>query len=265
MTRLLSVPVPVIDDYPQSPAERYITIRSCMLYDANGQPSNVSRSPEISQAPSTVSQTIRNTGNTSQQTKTIVKMTNLRPQYQRQESQHSTSPVANNISTTPIFQPIPDSNQSTADYPLMNESTIATTSSTLRIQMSHAQHMQAWRQNQLRKIYRKRPYRYVYGSPARRTPEEKLATAAILIPQVASSHEQTKSGRRIPSSSPFQYPSASNDQQLSSGDGVTRRNKPIEKKSIRSTITSKNNVVHHTDASMGDHSNSNSRSSFTEV
>src|SRR5689334_8350223 len=35
--RLISVPVSVLSDYPQSPAERYIAIRARMLYEVNAQ------------------------------------------------------------------------------------------------------------------------------------------------------------------------------------------------------------------------------------
>jgi hypothetical protein len=49
----------LIDDYPQSPAERYAAIRSFMLYDTTAQQSDTSRSAVVSQVPSTLSQQLR--------------------------------------------------------------------------------------------------------------------------------------------------------------------------------------------------------------
>lgn len=207
--RLLSVPIPVIDDYPQSPAERYVAIRSSMLYDVNAQQADTPRSP-ISLVPSAASQPMRlvqrnlnlpslvvhppSDSSTTSKTK--------RPEYQRQETVASDPLVINPITGTPMFQAIPESTHSTADYPLVTNSSLSN-SSILRTQMSHAQHMQAWQQSQLRKLQKKRPHCYHYGAPLQRPMEEKLATAAILTPQVLLTGENT---RRFPSNSPFRYP-----------------------------------------------------------
>ena len=69
--------------------------------------------------------------------------------------------------------------------------------------MSHAQHMQAWQQHQMKKIRKHRPYSYVYGPPPQRPLEEKLATAAILTPQIIPTKENVQ---RLGGSSPFRYP-----------------------------------------------------------
>ena len=206
---LLSVPVAVIDDYPQSPAERYVAIRSSMLYDVNAQQADTPRSPVVSRVPSTASQQIRiqsklhpptvviqppSTSSTASRSK--------RPEYQRQETEVSDPLIINGLAGTPVFHAIPESVQSTADYPMGTSSSIAN-SSILRIQMSHAQHMQAWQQNQLRKLQKKRPHCYHYGAPLRRPLEEKVATAAILTPQPLP--DDGKSARTR-SKSPFRFP-----------------------------------------------------------
>jgi hypothetical protein len=51
--------------------------------------------------------------------------------------------MINQLNGTPTFLPIPESNHSTADYPLVNGSS-RTNFSTLRTQMSHAQHMEVY-------------------------------------------------------------------------------------------------------------------------
>ena len=242
--RLLSVPVPVINDLPQSPAERYIAIRSCMLYDALGQPLSDPRSPGVSQAPSVIIQTKTTPGGRSLgfQTGADTRSTHskdLRPAYQRQASEFSTPLIITNTNGTPIFQPVPDSTQSTADYPMGNASTI-TSSSTLRTQMSHAQHMQAWRQNRARKIQKHRPNCYVYGSPPQRPMEEKLGTAAILTPQVivTSPQPQASDGPQRPaSSSPFQFPRGE-------VRTLNETSRTREKKSLRTTAA----VIHQKDS-----------------
>lgn len=242
--RLLSVPVPVVNDLPQSPAERYIAIRSCMLYDALGQPLSAPRSPGVSQSPSVINQTkttpgVRSLGFQPGAGKRSTESKDQRPSYQRQASEFSTPLIITNANGTPIFQPVPESTQSTADYPQGNASTI-TGSSTLRTQMSHAQHMQAWRQNRARKIQKHRPNCYVYGSPPQRPMEEKLSTAAILTPQVivTSPQPQASDGSQRPaSSSPFQYPRS---EVRTLNETSTAR----EKKSLRTTSA----LIHQKDS-----------------
>ena len=189
----LIVPGPLIDEFPQSPAERYISIRSCMLYDVNGQPTSLSRSEGLSPAPSVTSQSAPS------QKRSVGFST--RPLLEREIS----PTTATNANGTPIFQAVPDSVQSTADYPMTNASSV-TNRSTLRAQMSHAQHMQAWRQQKMRKIQKKQPHCYFYGTPGQRGPDEKVAAAAILTPQVivtTPSQFVSPDGQRLPSPSPF--------------------------------------------------------------
>jgi len=179
--RLLSVPVPVVDDYPQSPAERYVAIRSAMLYDANAQQSDTSRS----QAPSIASQQVR-----FKETPTVIvqppsegSTKSKRPSFEREATTGSDPVIVGPLAGTPMFQAIPESVQSTADYPLANGSSISNVT-TLRTQMSHAQHMRAWRHEQLKKVQKKRTHCYHYGTPLQKSLEEKIATAAILTPQI---------------------------------------------------------------------------------
>jgi hypothetical protein len=206
--RLLSVPIPIIDDFPQSPAERYIAIRSCMLYDTNMQQIN------SSQVPSTASQqaqmqlesrlgvlrppnvVIQPPSNSS------IRSKDKRPTYERQESHHSTPLIINQFTGTPTFQALPESTHSTTDYPIANSSSI-TNFSTLRTQMSHAQHTQAWQLQQTKKYHKKRPYCYIYGPPPQRPLEEKVATAAILTPQLILPNGETQRGFH---NLPFQFP-----------------------------------------------------------
>jgi hypothetical protein len=257
--KLLSVAVPVLDDFPQSPAERYVAIRSSMLYDANAQQADTPRSPVVSQVPSSISQPMRFLAKASgtprslgfQTTPTVViqppsdsttTSKSKRPSYQRQETEVSDPLLINQLTTTPVFQGITESTHSTADYPMANGSS-TTNHLTLRTQMSHAQHMQAWHQNQLRKIQKKRSNCYHYGTPIQRPVEEKIAAAAILTPQIIP---EESTSQRLPSSSPFPYPgqertinerSRNKPTSSSSTTDDTKQDKSIKKKNIRTTAT----------------------------
>ena len=253
------MPVPVVDDYPQSPAERYVAIRSSMLYDINAQQADTPRSP-VSLVPSAISQRVRPQARNLVPPSLVVQPPSdssagskgKRPQYQRQETEVSDPLIINPVTGTPIFQAIPESTHSTADYPLVTNSSLAN-SSILRTQMSHAQHMQAWQQNQLRKLQKKRTHCYHYGAPFQRPMEEKLATASILTPQVLSTGDNL---RRSPSNSPFRFPrqektinekstknrSKSGDPSAASSSSHPEENKqsqPTTKKSLRVTSSPK--------------------------
>lgn len=254
------MPVPVIDDYPQSPAERYVAIRSSMLYDVNSQQADTPRSP-VSLITSTFSQKVRPQGrNLAPPTLHVQPPSDSsagskgrRPEYQRQETEASDPLIINPITGTPIFQAIPESTHSTAGYPVVTNSSI-TNSSILRTQMSHAQHMQAWQQCQLRKIQKQRTHCYHYGAPLQRPMEEKVATAAILTPQVLSTGDNL---RRSPSNSPFRYPrqektinekltkirSKSGDPSAAASSSShieeSKQGQPIQKKSLRVTSSPK--------------------------
>ncbi|CAF3690473.1 unnamed protein product [Rotaria sordida] len=248
--RLLSVTVhtPMIDEFPQSPAERYIAIRSCMLYDVNAQQINVPHSPNVYQT--TGQQTaIKFDSNTrrfgSQQPPDIVIRSSSdittaskskRPNYQRQESHEPTVSEINALNGTPIFQAIPESSSLSNDASIKNFTT-------LRSQMSHAQHMQAWRQNQLKKCQKKRPYRYVYGAPPQRPVEEKISTAAILTPQIISTDGNIQ---RLPSRPVFKYPHEVKNinktirrisPKSSSQNEENKQDKSRNKKPLRTTVT----------------------------
>jgi len=173
-----------------------------------------------------------------------------RPSYQRQASQNASPVIINNLNGSPIFQGVPESNQSTADYPMAPGSSVANFS-TLRTQMSHAQHMQAWRQSQLKKIQKKRPHCYVYGPPPQRALEEKVATAAILTPQIISPDDNPQ---RLPSNSPFRFPRQDNtinerkknnqEKRLRPTTDKTNQDKSIQKKSLRTTSA----LIHRKDS-----------------
>ncbi|CAF1180370.1 unnamed protein product [Rotaria sp. Silwood1] len=251
--RLLSVPtpLPIIDEFPQSPAERYIAIRSCMLYDVNVQQPNVPQSANVYPMPPTTGQqggVSRKLG--SRQPPNIVIQSpsvttdepkSTRPLYQRQKSQGATPIGINTFNNTPLFQGLPDSGQSSTDA-LVNNYT------TLHTQMSHAQHMQAWRQIQLKKQQKKRPYRYVYGTPPQRPLEEKVSTAAILTPQIIPINGKFK---RLPSQPAFQFPrqvknidekmKKTHERQISptssSQNGENNRDKSINKKPLKTTVS----------------------------
>lgn len=183
----LGVPTIMIDNVPQSRAEQYIAIRSCMFYDSG---SVKSRSNNALGPPSEIS------------AKTVPGQP---PQYVRQASiSPSNRSLQFNPNSTPVFHAIPDSNQSVAEYPMTNLS--IGTSSTLRAQMSYGQHMEAYRQRQLSTIQKKKQTSYFYGPPAQRNLHERISTASILLPQMLpinlDQRNQTP-GTRLPSASPF--------------------------------------------------------------
>ena len=246
-----------MSDFPQSPAERYVAIRSAMLYDTNAQQADTPRSPNVSQVPSTISQptpflakssgTPRSLGFSIAPTVVLhppsdstTTSRGKRPSYQRQETVASDPLIINQLTTTPTFQGIPESTHSTADYPMAYGSSTANTS-TLRTQMSHAQHMEAWHDKQLRKLQKKRTNCYHYGAPIRRPVEQKIAAAAILTPQIIPDERDSQ---RIASSSPFAYPhqvrtiSERNRDKPTSTSSTTddsKQDKTIKKKNLRTT------------------------------
>jgi hypothetical protein len=230
-----------------------------MVYDAYAQQANTPRSPVGSQVPSTfIQQTKSKLGVHHPPTVVVqppsdssIRSSGKRPPFERQESQNSTPLIINQVNGTPIFQAVPESTHSTADYPIANGSSI-TNFSTLRTQMSHAQHMQAWRQHQMKKIHKHRPYCYVYGPPPQRPIEEKLATAAILTPQIIPTKENVQ---RLARNSPFQYPrqdktinektKKKHERQRSPIDiEENTQDKTIKKKSLRTTSA----LIHRKDS-----------------
>jgi len=243
-----------------------------MLYDVNAQQIDVPRSPMISQVPSTVSQQARIQAKSNLGAKSFgfrsppsvfiqppsdstTTSKGQRPSYHRQETAQSTPIMINQFNGTPTFQGIPESNHSTDVYPLANGSSI-TNFSTLRTQMSHAQHMQAWQRNQLKKLQKKRPHCYIYGPPLRRPLEEKVAAAAILTPQIISTDNNLEKAR---SNSPFQFPrqvktideKKMNPASTSSNTDENKQDKPIKKKSLRTSSS----VVHGKDSKKSSSSN----------
>jgi hypothetical protein len=132
----------------------------------------------------------------------------------KQAATHSTPRVSQQEPITPsLFQPVPPSNQSTADYPLETSSII--NSSTYRTQMSHEQHMQLWRQEQIEKNQKKKRYGYVYGLSPQPTSVDKSSNDAILTPQILSTTTRQQQVPRIsdtartprqPTRPPFKFP-----------------------------------------------------------
>lgn len=214
------MPVPVVDDFPQSPAERYIAIRSCMLYDVNPQQPKGVRIPRNPQAPTLADQQTEAHRTLQPQTP--------RPPYERQESHRSTQIPIITTTSTPVFQAVPDSNNHIGDRPVPHE-LLPKNLGTLHTQMSHAQHMQAYRQNQTKRYQKKRPYRYVYGPTLQRRVEEKIGTAAILTPQITSTTHKTQ---RLPSVTPFRYPKT-----VKETDENDDHDKSLDKRKLRTTVT----------------------------
>ncbi|CAF0929613.1 unnamed protein product [Adineta ricciae] len=195
--RLLSVAVPATIEYPQSPAERYIAIRAQMLYDTSTQQMNMSSSPKSSRTPTTAaslsgqrpafastmtsdrSQGFQITPDIAIQPPSDSGSKSVKTHLTSRSAYHTTqhSPY------TPLtFLPGVPSTPSTADYPAATTS--IANSSTLRTQMSHDQHMQAWRQGAMDKIQRKQRYCYMYGPPPQTPLADKVSCVAILTPQI---------------------------------------------------------------------------------
>ena len=238
----LTVPLPLVDEYPQSPAERYIAICSCLLYDANGQPIH-----QNSSAPGSVI-----TQNQRRQRLAPPefgdKMGKQRPSYERQASEPGTKQIIGiNIDETPKFQPAPDSNQSLNDYPMMTTSTV-TNSSTIRTQMNHAQHMHVWEQNKLKKLQKKQRTCYVYGALPKRSMEGKFAKAAILTPQPLVPQRPPESGSdtgaRLPSKSPFYYAAARPMADVTLVEENEKSDLNVTRKNLRTTAALKHDKEH---------------------
>ncbi|CAF4340006.1 unnamed protein product, partial [Adineta steineri] len=144
--RLVSVNVPVLSEYPSSPAERYIAIRAQMLYDANTQAPNAPYNSTTSQTPITATsftQKLRSSVIDTSNNHSLgfhISSPNITIQPPSDSSTRSRQTQTTDHLTPILFQPASASNQSTADYPLAASS--AANSTTLRTQMSHDQHMQ---------------------------------------------------------------------------------------------------------------------------
>lgn len=239
----MPVSVPT-DHHPSSPAERYIAIRAQMLYDASTQQpcSPYSPSPSPSHVPTTVSgykQQLRAPLTTTVSGQSLGFRTSpdviVHPPSDRSsestEKQIPTSTIPRisprgNL-TPSIFRPAPTSNQSTADYPFA-ESSIANLS-TYRTQMSHEQHMRAWRQNKVEKNQKKQKHAYIYGASPQPTLVDRVSTAAILTPQILPTTNQQQAPpssyadgiQRRPTPSPFQFPPPSSQIQSISSSVIS--------------------------------------------
>jgi hypothetical protein len=213
--RFLSVPVSISSDLSQSPAERYIAMRAQMLYDVNNQQPNTPYSPSTARTPTTISAyteqlrcPITTTFSGQSLGFPVPSVIAVDPPSARrmksgdkQPNIRSTLQALPPESITPsVFQPVPASNQSTAGYALTGTSII--NSSTYRTQMSHEQQMQAWHQNQVKKIQKKQPRSYVYNTPP-------IAASVILTPQNISSipkqNQAPDKTQRGPTPSPFDF------------------------------------------------------------
>jgi hypothetical protein len=222
------MPVSVINDYPTSPAERYIAIRAHMLYDTNNQQTDTSYTAATSQTPTTATFSNQQfqrpiTTAISDQSLGFPISPDIIVQPPSESSARSTQNQSNvyltprafqrGTMTPSLFQPASASNQSTADYPLAASSTA--NSSTFRTQMSHEQHMQAWRQDQMGKIQKTQRHCYIYGQPPQPLLVDRVSTAAILTPQILSTATKqqqvpptpnTGNTLRRPTVSPFHFP-----------------------------------------------------------
>ena len=228
--------MPAAIEYPQSPAERYIAIRAQMLYDASTQQMNMSPSPNSSRTPTTAASLSGQRAafastmisDRSQGFQTTPDITIQPPSDSGSKSvqTHLTSRSAHRTTQHSPYAPLTflpgsPSTPSTADYPAATTS--ITNSSTLRTQMSHDQHMQAWRQGAMDKIQRKQRYCYMYGPPPQTPLADKVSCVAILTPQILATTTMqqeppptrqqeppsTTGGGRVqrpPTKSPFKFP-----------------------------------------------------------
>lgn len=229
-----------------------------MLYDANNQQSTLPYTPSTSRAPTTVSGYKQQVG--APLTAIISGQSMgfhispdivVQPPSERStkstDKQEITSVIPRvlprgNISPS-MFQPVSASNQSTADYPLA-DSSIANLS-TYRTQMSHDQHMQAWRQNKVEKMQKKQKHTYIYGISPQPNVVDRVSTAAILTPQIISTTKQrqvpptpyTTDFQRGPTPSPFRFP-------------------PSQSSQIRSTSSSSSSVMNDTQSKSKNQRNS---------
>ncbi|CAF4181382.1 unnamed protein product [Rotaria sp. Silwood2] len=224
--RLLSMPVSLPSDFSQSPAERYIANRARMLYDVIAEQMNTPHISPVSQTPtiiSTYNQQQRPLMTTTLSDKSlgfhvspsVIVHPPSDTSTKSREKQLNDYPIRCGLqreNLTPLlFQPVSASNQSTADYPLATSSIL--TSPTFCTQMSHDQHMQAWRQNQVEKLQKKRPHCYIYGTPSRQPLVDRVSTATILTPQILMTTTQQQAPptsddgeiRRGPTVSPFRF------------------------------------------------------------
>jgi hypothetical protein len=226
VSRLLSVPVsPIISEYPSSAAERYVATRAQMLYDANNQQTTTQYSINEFQTPIPSNQQLRYPVTTTDSQgslgfpipindtihPSVVSDMQLK---EKKGNKYLTSSGFQQENISPSrFQPASPSYQSTNEYPLATPS--IANSSTFCTQMSHDQHMQAWRQNQMEKIQKKQRHCYVYGPAAQPSLADKVSTAAILTPQIIPESAQpsqisliSKNGKfiRQPTKPPFHFP-----------------------------------------------------------
>ncbi|UJR37331.1 hypothetical protein I4U23_030039 [Adineta vaga] len=248
--RLFSVPVPVTTEYPPSPAERYIAIRAQMLYDTNVQQINGSHASTSSHTPTTAMSLNRQRSvpvttyfsDRSLGFRTTPDIIIQPPSESSTKSErtqitdHQTPRIRRQEQFPPTtFLPDSPSIQSTADYPLATTS--MTNSSTFRTQMSHDQHMQVWRQDEMEKIQKKQRHCYIYGPPPQTPLQDKVSRTAILTPQLLStvtrqqqapSTADNDATQRQPTISPFQFPDLSRQVRTTSSstasDTVTRDN-----------------------------------------
>ncbi|CAF0734551.1 unnamed protein product [Rotaria sordida] len=227
--RLFSVPVSLLNDYPQSPAERYIANRARMLYDVSAEQMNSPHISSVSQTPTIISaynqQQQRNLMTTTLSDQSLgfhvspsvivhpPSDTSTRSREKQVNDYPIRRALQRELLTSSLFQPVSTSNQSTADYPLAASSIV--TSPTLCTQMSHDQHMQVWRQNQVEKLQKRRRHCYIYGTPSQQPLVDRVSTATILTPQIlmtipkqqqAPSTSSDGKTRRIPTISPFRFP-----------------------------------------------------------
>ncbi|CAF4014451.1 unnamed protein product, partial [Rotaria sp. Silwood2] len=173
-----------IDDYPQSPAERYINIRSSILNKTVAQELHAHYTPLASSA----------------------------LPYNRSEAQ-----VPLNIGSNASLD---FSNQLTIDYPTAIASGISD-SATLHTQSNFTQQMQRCHQKAARKMHKKRSHCHVYGPSSQEPMIPAFSKATMITPQRlnVTSEERvvppmTAAGKQLPSNSSLQFPCSS--EQMSS-------------------------------------------------
>ncbi len=201
------------NEYPSSPAERYVAIRAQMIYDANSQQPNTTIGRPVSQTSTTGSAYLQQLRSPLTTTFSAQSLGFQMPQAANMKSklEQPTNLLQPEPITPSQLQPASASRISTADYPMVTSSMIS--SPTYCTQMSHDQTMQVWRQDQIDKIQKKQRHCYVYGVPAQPSVIDRVSTATILTPQILFTTIQqqapsTSDGgrtRRQPTISPFLF------------------------------------------------------------
>lgn len=197
---MISVAASSVNEYPTSPAERYVAIRAQMLYDPTNQPTTPTSVSAVSFTTTAISATPQ-----PLRTQVATTLSNQSAGFAVVSADVTQRPSKFQPTLTPSqFQSTIASNQSTADYPMV-ESSVAH-SPIYYSQTSHDQQMQVWRQKEIQKIQKKQRHGYVYGDTQQPTSPDRLAVTTILAPQSVSSQTTQQQPPPTPSTGQFIRP-----------------------------------------------------------